>query len=76
MLNCENGDLSTIEIDKEIAFDEYSEIFTDFRLMFGLLTGFYHWNNADVGSLYSTRRYPIDNFRLNVQGYLNFFTAI
>ena len=74
--DCKQGLLSTIKIDEKITFDEYSEIITDYRLMFGLLTGFYHWNNADIGSAYMTRRYPADNFQRNVQGFLNFFTAV
>ena len=30
----------------------YSSISIDYRYLFGLLTGVYHWNNAEVGSLY------------------------
>jgi UDP-MurNAc hydroxylase len=35
-----------------------SEIRTDPRYLFGLLTGVYHWNNAEVGSQIATRRTP------------------
>ena len=30
----------------------------DYRLLFGLLTGLYHWDNASIGSLYESRRNP------------------
>lgn len=30
----------------------------DYRYLFGLLTGIYHWNNAEVGSHYRTHRTP------------------
>ena len=49
-----------------------SEITIDYRYLFGLLTGVFHWNNAEVGSQYLTRRIP-DIFRREVQGFLNFF---
>jgi len=73
--DCKKGLLSPMKIDEEINFKEYSEVIIDYRLMFGLLTGFYHWNNALVGSAYLTRRYPVDNFKRNVQSFLNFFTV-
>ncbi len=42
-------------------FDELSprlEITIDERYLFGLLTRLYHWNNAEVGSMYRSRRVP------------------
>jgi UDP-MurNAc hydroxylase len=50
-----------------------SELSIDPRLLFGLLTYVYHWNNAEVGSLYMTRRYP-DVFQRQVQAFLNNLT--
>jgi hypothetical protein len=35
-----------------------SEVYIDPRHLFGLLTNVYHWNNAEIGSQYITRRYP------------------
>jgi hypothetical protein len=35
-----------------------SEIFIDPRYLFGLLTKIYHWNNAQIGSQFITRRSP------------------
>ena len=35
-----------------------SEIIIDNRYLFGLLVNIYHWNNAEVGSQYYTRRVP------------------
>lgn len=37
---------------------ELSILTIDYRLLFGLITGVYHWNNAEVGSLFQTRRSP------------------
>jgi UDP-MurNAc hydroxylase len=34
------------------------EIAIDPRYFFGLLTGLYHWNNAEIGSHYRSRRVP------------------
>jgi UDP-MurNAc hydroxylase len=48
-----------------------SEIDIDPRYLFGLLTGVYHWNNAEVGSQYQTRRYP-NHFNPSAQSFLNF----
>jgi|688.fasta_scaffold268157_1 UDP-MurNAc hydroxylase len=48
-----------------------SEIYIDRRYLFGLLTKQFHWNNAEVGSQYETRRIP-NKFDRAVQGYLNF----
>ena len=50
-----------------------SEILIDERYLFGLMTLVYHWNNAEVGSQYMTRRTPND-FNRNAQSFLNFFT--
>jgi hypothetical protein len=49
-----------------------SEIEIDPRYLFGLLTGVYHWNNAEVGSQYETRRF-LNQYNLAAQSYLNFF---
>jgi UDP-MurNAc hydroxylase len=51
-----------------------SEISIDCRYLFGLLTGIYHWNNAEVGSQYSTRRTP-NTFDRKAQTYLNFLAV-
>lgn len=53
-------------------FEPRSEIDIDPRYLFGLLTGVYHWNNAEVGSQYRTRRFP-NQFNRSAQAYLNFF---
>ena len=66
--------ITELDLNEQINLDCYSEIIIDFRYLFGLLTTVYHWNNADIGSLYNTRRYPTDNFKESVQRYLNFFS--
>ncbi len=51
-----------------------SEIFIDPRYLFGLMTNIYHWNNAEVGSQFQTRRTPNVLIR-EAQNFLNFFTV-
>ena len=46
----------------------------DYRLLFGLLSGFYHWNNVDLGSQFETRRPKKDKFKYERQNFLNFFS--
>jgi len=48
-----------------------SEIFIDPRYLFGLLTNIYHWNNAEVGSQYDTRRTP-NSLNRKAQAFLNY----
>jgi len=48
-----------------------SEIIIDPRYLFGLLTHIYHWNNAEVGSQYNTRRTP-NIYHRQAQAFLNF----
>ncbi len=54
---------------------DYSELFIDYRYAFGLLTGLYHWNNAEVGSQITTRRRPGTNFHRPAQAFLNFMAT-
>lgn len=51
-----------------------SEITIDYRYLFGLLTNVFHWNNAEVGSQYFTKRVP-DEFDRSVQSFLNFLAV-
>jgi len=60
--------------DIESCPDDYSIIEIDYRYLFGLITGVYHWNNAEVGSQYMTTRVP-DVYNRSVQRFLNFFTV-
>lgn len=48
-----------------------SEIEIDPRYLFGLLTNVYHWNTAEVGSQYNTRRTP-DLLNRKAQVFLNY----
>ena len=52
-----------------------SEITIDPRYLFGLLTGIYHWNNAEVGSQFFSRRTP-NIFNREAQAFLNFLSVI
>ena len=45
----------------------------DYRLIFGLLTGLYHWDNASVGSLYKSKRKPY-KFNEGASNFLNFMS--
>jgi len=49
----------------------HSQILIDSRYLFGLLTNVYHWNNAEVGSQYNTRRVP-NSFNRKAQSFLNY----
>lgn len=51
-----------------------SEIAIDPRYLFGLLTHIYHWNNAEVGSQVSVRRFP-NEFNRGAQSFLNFLVV-
>jgi UDP-MurNAc hydroxylase len=58
-------------------FDSYmprSEVVIDYRYLFGLLTGVFHWNNAESGSHLQVRRIP-NIFSRDVQNFLNFLTV-
>ncbi len=48
-----------------------SEIFIDPRYLFGLLTKVYHWNNAEGGSQFDTRRTP-NIFNRKAQDFLSY----
>lgn len=50
-----------------------SEITIDMRYLFGLITNIYHWNNAEVGSQFFTRRIP-NIFNRKAQTFLNFLS--
>jgi UDP-MurNAc hydroxylase len=52
----------------------HSQIFIDPRYLFGLLTHIYHWNNAEVGSQYNTRRKP-NEFNKKAQAFLNYLAC-
>jgi len=67
------SDFKSTDDDYE-GYEPYSLIEIDYRYLFGLLTGVYHWNNAEVGSQYMTTRVP-DVYNRSVQRFLNFFTV-
>lgn len=50
--------------------EQYSEIIIDYRYLFGLITTIYHWNNAEVGSQFFTRRNG--EYDADAQGFLTF----
>ena len=54
------------------SFSPRSEVTIDPRYLYGLITGVFHWNNADVGSQFSVRRIP-DVFNRDAQNFLSFF---
>lgn len=51
-----------------------SEVTIDHRYLFGLLTGVFHWNNAESGSHLQVRRIP-NTFLRDAQNFLNFLTV-
>jgi len=68
--------IEEIPLDEKLEINYYSEIFIDYRYLFGLLTTIYHWDNAAVGSHYDTRKHPKDFYSREIVNYLNFFSAI
>ena len=59
--------------DRETFPSPRSEVLLDARYLFGLLTNIYHWNNAEIGSLYNVRRFP-NQLNRKAQAYLNFLS--
>ncbi len=59
--------------ENAILHEPRSEIFIDPRYLFGLLTGLFHWNTAEVGSQYDVRRSP-NVFKREAQQFLNFLS--
>ena len=76
VLNANRDGVSGVQIiDKSEELPEpRSEISIDLRYLFGLLTGLFHWNNAEVGSQFQTRRIP-DQYSSEAQNFLNFLTV-
>jgi len=76
VLNANRDGVSGVQmIEKSEQLPEpRSEISIDLRYLFGLLTGLFHWNNAEVGSQFQTRRIP-DQFSREAQNFLNFLTV-
>ena len=50
-----------------------NEIFIDERLLVGLISGLYHWNNAAIGSLYLQKRVP-DEYNKDAENFLSFLS--
>lgn len=61
--------IGSMEVD---SFLPRSEMSIDFRYLFGLVTGLWHWNNAEIGSHFKIKRVP-DVYNREVQAFLNFF---
>ena len=74
-LNTADNSLNQIDLKSKINHKMFSEIKIDYRYLYGLLTAVYHWNNAEVGSLYFTSRHPLKNYNPKVQDYLNFLAV-
>jgi len=71
-LNPSEKIIKQLDIEGKLDYVAYSEIKIDYRYLYGLLTTVYHWNNAEIGSHYFTKRVPLDNFNPNAQSFLNF----
>ena len=76
LCDCQTAEIEELALESAIKHDAYSEIIIDYRCFFGLLTAVYHWNNADVGSLFYTKRRPVDGFNRKAQNFLNFFSIV
>ncbi|MBD2842460.1 MBL fold metallo-hydrolase [Erythrobacter rubeus] len=71
-INKNNPSLSYIDLNVEFP-QPYSLLKIDPRYLFGLLTNIYHWNNAEVGSQFETRRQP-NIFNRDAQRFLNYLS--
>lgn len=58
-------------INSEVETDFEFHIWIDRRLLFLLITGIYHWDNAEIGSLYTVDRgdMPYDRYVINALNY-------
>jgi UDP-MurNAc hydroxylase len=72
VFNANRNQFQPLMLDEVANVSPRSELRIDLRYLFGLLTFVYHWNNAEIGSQYQTRRFP-EEYRAEVQGFLNFF---
>ncbi|MFS4461115.1 MBL fold metallo-hydrolase [Bdellovibrio sp. HCB2-146] len=64
---------SGVSVTSDLAsFSPRCEIEIDERYLFGLLTRLYHWNNASIGSHYTSKRFP-DVFVREAYSFLNRF---
>jgi hypothetical protein len=70
----DSGMQVVITSDDLEAYTPRSEVTVDYRYLFGLLTGVFHWNNAESGSHLQVRRFP-NNFSRDAQNFLNFLTV-
>lgn len=66
--------LSVVEHAELASVTPRSEVRIDPRYLFGLLTHVYHWNNAQVGSQYQTRRFP-NKMVQAAENFLNFLAV-
>lgn len=76
VINANRNSGSTVEFyqSPEDLPSPRSEIYIDPRYLFGLMTHVYHWNNAEVGSQYFTRRIPNVYLR-SAQAFLNYLSV-
>ena len=71
-LNKKKFSLDIFSGDKKLKLKQKYEIFIDYRLFFGLLSGIYHWGDAMGASLFLTRRQP-NIYNPVIQKFLIFF---
>ena len=70
-----NSGMSLVVTEDELdAYLPRSEVTIDHRYLFGLLTGVFHWNNAESGSHLQVRRIP-NTYSRDAQNFLNFLTV-
>jgi UDP-MurNAc hydroxylase len=75
LVSTSDSKVTKLESEEEIRLNYFSEIIIDYRLLFGLLTSLYHWNNIEASSSFNTRRHPVGNYQKPVHNYLNFFVS-
>jgi len=75
VINCNKSKSGGFQVMKkeDLVMEPRTDITIDNRYLFGLLTNIYHWNNAEVGSQFISRRYP-DELNRHAQRFLNFLS--
>ncbi|PZC46142.1 MAG: UDP-MurNAc hydroxylase [Chloroflexi bacterium] len=70
--NVREGSAQCLFTSDVSSFQPRWEIEIDPRYLYGLVTGLFHWNNASIGSHFTSSRTP-DIFNRDAVGFLNFF---
>jgi hypothetical protein len=71
VMNARKGSNEFRFVENVESISPRSELTVDYRYLYGLLTCLFHWNNAEVGSQFMTRRVP-DSYSRDAAAFLNY----